>query len=124
DLWADDLGARSDGARLAQRFRVNGRFAYEIPAIGAHNVCNALAAITVGMRFNLSHDEIAAALATAELPAMRLELQRVGGVTLINDAYNANPSSMKAALASLEQLPIAGRRVLVLADMRALGEQS
>jgi len=120
DLWAGDI--QLDGG--VQRFMVNGRFPYSVPSIGAHNVSNALAAITVGLRFGLKHDEIAAALAIAELPSMRLEIRRFGSVTLINDAYNANPSSMKAALASLEQMPIPGRRVLILGDMRELGEQA
>jgi UDP-N-acetylmuramoyl-tripeptide--D-alanyl-D-alanine ligase len=120
DLWAS--AAAVDEA--AQRFKVNGRFDYALPAIGAHNVANALAAITVGLRFGMTHDQIAAALAAAELPPMRLELRRIGEVTLVNDAYNANPSSMAAALAALEQSQLSGRRVLVLGDMRELGPQA
>ncbi len=118
DLRASDI--QWDGR--AQRFIVNGRFEYALPVIGAHNVGNALAAAAVGLRFGLTHEEIAAALATAPIPPMRLERQTCGSLTLINDAYNANPASMRAALATFEQVSDGGRRVLVLGDMRELGE--
>jgi UDP-N-acetylmuramoyl-tripeptide--D-alanyl-D-alanine ligase len=52
---------------------------------------------------------------------MRLELKQLGGVNLLNDAYNANPASMRAALETLCALPAPGRRVAVLGDMRELG---
>jgi len=107
-----------------QRFKVNQRFEYELPAAGIHNVSNALAAIAVGMRLGMVHAEIAAALATATFPPMRLERREIGEVTLINDAYNANPASMRAALASLEQISARRRKVLVLGDMRELGTES
>lgn len=107
-----------------QRFKVNERFEYSLPTAGVHNVSNALAAIAVGMRLGMGHAEIAAALATAKLPPMRLERREIGDVTLINDAYNANPTSMRAALASLEQLGGRRRQVLVLGDMRELGAES
>jgi UDP-N-acetylmuramoyl-tripeptide--D-alanyl-D-alanine ligase len=120
DLWAEELH-REPGR---QRFRVNGRFDYSLRAPGAHNVSNALAAVGVGLRLGLTHEEIAAALETATPPPMRLDVCAIGAVTLINDAYNANPASMRAALTTVEQLPIAGRRVLVLGDMRELGAAS
>jgi UDP-N-acetylmuramoyl-tripeptide--D-alanyl-D-alanine ligase len=55
---------------------------------------------------------------------MRLQLQQVNGVTLLNDAYNANPNSMRAALETISSLPKPGRRVAVLGEMRELGESS
>lgn len=115
-------GLHWDGRRL--HFTVNGRFAYSIPLVGAHNVLNALAAIAIGLRFGLSHDEIAAALAAAEAPPMRLERRAIGSLTLINDAYNANPASMRAAFAAVEELADGGRRVFILGDMRELGEHA
>lgn len=117
DLRAGDL--TFDGQR--QHFKVNDRFPYSLGLMGTHNVSNALAAIAVGLRFGLTHEQIAAALEGVGPPAMRMERQRVGGLTLINDAYNANPASMRAALAGFEQLRDPGRRVLILGDMRELG---
>jgi UDP-N-acetylmuramoyl-tripeptide--D-alanyl-D-alanine ligase len=72
----------------------------------------------------MDHDEIAARLATFTLPPMRLESLRVGPLTLINDAYNANPASLAAAVAVLEEMAAPRRRVLIVGDMRELGESS
>jgi UDP-N-acetylmuramoyl-tripeptide--D-alanyl-D-alanine ligase len=55
---------------------------------------------------------------------MRLEYQRVGDLTLVNDAYNANPASLAAAVDVLVSLPTDGRKVLIVGDMRELGEAS
>jgi UDP-N-acetylmuramoyl-tripeptide--D-alanyl-D-alanine ligase len=107
-----------------QRFKVNGRFEYRLPVLGSHNVSNALGAIAIGMRLRLSHEEMAAALATVRLPPMRMQRSTIGGVTIINDAYNANPSSMRAAFEVMNHLPDAGRRVFILGDMRELGDQA
>jgi len=106
---------------VVQEFTVNGRFVYRLNVPGRHNVFNALAAIGVARRFGMTDAEIAARLASFELPPMRLDCQRVGSLTLINDAYNANPASMAAAVEVLMSMPAAGRRVLVVGDMRELG---
>jgi len=113
-----------------------------MPLLGAHNALNAAAAIVVARWFGLDESTIAQRLASARLPGMRLEIQQAGGVTFINDAYNANPDSMRAALDTLatfdppapegeEQAkaggaPAArgGRRVAVLGDMLELGEHA
>ncbi|NLE59544.1 MAG: UDP-N-acetylmuramoyl-tripeptide--D-alanyl-D-alanine ligase [Planctomycetes bacterium] len=105
-------------------FTVNDRFKYELQVPGRHNVLNALAAIGVARRLGVDHEEIAARLATFSLPPMRLEYQRVGDLTLVNDAYNANPASLAAAVDVLVNLPTDGRKVLIVGDMRELGEAS
>jgi UDP-N-acetylmuramoyl-tripeptide--D-alanyl-D-alanine ligase len=105
-------------------FTVNDRFQYQLQVPGRHNVLNALAAIGVARRFGVDHEEIAARLATFALPPMRLEYERIGELTLINDAYNANPASMAAAVDVLVSLPAAGRKVLIVGDMRELGAAS
>ena len=90
--------------------------------VGAHNVTNALAAAAVGHALGLRVDTIAHGLARAEGPAMRMRARRLAnGVTVIDDAYNANPSSMEAALQALTRLP--GRAVAVLGEMRELGDE-
>lgn len=120
DLRATDIKADRNG----QRFLVNGRFKYQLPLLGRHNVVNALAAIAIGTRLRLTHEEIAAALTTATPPKMRLEKHRIGSFTLINDAYNANPSSMRVAFDTLDQIVDIGRKVLIIGDMRELGTEA
>lgn len=105
-------------------FKLNDRFEYRLNVPGRHNVFNALAAIGVARWFGMDHEEIAARLATFELPAMRLQVERVGRWTVINDAYNANPASMAAAVDTLMDTPAAGRRVLIVGDMLELGAAS
>ncbi len=97
-----------------------------IPMLGEHNAMNAAAAIAVARHAGLSDDEIRRGLATAKGAAMRLERKRIGGIEVINDAYNANPESMRAAIATLAavRVPEGGRRVLVLGDMLELGAGS
>jgi UDP-N-acetylmuramoyl-tripeptide--D-alanyl-D-alanine ligase len=116
------VGVSMDGE--GQRFKVNGRFEYLLPLLGRHNISNALGAIAIGTRFRLSHEEIAAALAKARPSAMRMERFRLGQITVLNDAYNANPSSMQAAFEVMDRLPAVGRKVLILGDMRELGEET
>ena len=73
-----------------------------VPLLGRHTACNALAAIAVGAaRWASTEDAIIESLAHADGPDMRLQLRKVNGVTLLNDAYNANPNSMRAALETL-----------------------
>jgi UDP-N-acetylmuramoyl-tripeptide--D-alanyl-D-alanine ligase len=69
-------------------------------------------------------EQVVRNLSTATGPEMRLQLQQVNGVTLLNDAYNANPNSMMAALETIASLPKPGRRIAVLGDMRELGESA
>jgi UDP-N-acetylmuramoyl-tripeptide--D-alanyl-D-alanine ligase len=117
DLFATDVQCDGGGTR----FKLNGRTPIFVPLLGRHTAANALAAIAVGKRLRLSDEEIAEGLAIAKGPEMRLQLQQVGGITLLNDAYNANPPSMKAALETLKSLEPKGRRIAILGDMRELG---
>lgn len=109
------------GGEETQSFTVNGRFHYRLNVPGRHNVFNALAAIGVARRFGVDHEEIAARLESFELPAMRLQRETIGPWSVINDAYNANPASLAAALDVLTAMP-ATRRVLIVGDMRELGD--
>jgi UDP-N-acetylmuramoyl-tripeptide--D-alanyl-D-alanine ligase len=92
---------------------------------GAHMVGNALAAAAAGLALGLEAEEVAAGLVGARLSPWRMELHRLpSGARVLNDAYNANPLSMRAALDALADLPGRGRRVAVLGAMAELGEDS
>jgi UDP-N-acetylmuramoyl-tripeptide--D-alanyl-D-alanine ligase len=106
-----------------QRFQINDRSWVELPLLGRHNAVNALAAIAVAQRFGFDQEDAAEALADFSGVEMRLEPIDIGPVRVINDAYNANPASMEAALDVVCDLP-AHRRVLVLGDMRELGPKA
>jgi UDP-N-acetylmuramoyl-tripeptide--D-alanyl-D-alanine ligase len=114
----------SGGAALGFAFKINDRFEYRLNVPGRHNVFNALAAIGVARWFGMDHEETARQLESFELPAMRLQVERVGRWTLINDAYNANPAAVAAAVDTLMDTPATGRRVLLLGDMLELGGAS
>ncbi|GBF34459.1 UDP-N-acetylmuramoylalanyl-D-glutamyl-2,6-diaminopimelate--D-alanyl-D-alanine ligase [Desulfocucumis palustris] len=101
-----------------------GDMEFFVPLPGRHNVINALAAVAVGQKMELNGEQIARGLESAALTAMRLEILDAGGVKIINDTYNANPFSMKAALQVLAEIPVKGRRIAVLADMLELGDRA
>ena len=106
-----------------QRFQVNGRVWVDMPMPGRHNAMNALAAIAAAQRFGIDQAESARALADFGGAEMRLQWTQIGGGAVINDAYNANPSSMAAAVDVLSGVRN-GRKVLVAGDMRELGDQA
>ncbi len=95
-----------------------------LPVPGRHNVGNALAAAALASLAGAPLDAVRAALERFEPPSMRMQVQRLpNGVTVINDAYNANPASMAAALQTL-RASTAARRVAVLGEMRELGDET
>lgn len=102
-----------------------GRREFRVPMLGRHNALNAAAAVMVGREFGVSDEQIAAGLAGVRGPEMRLEVVRAAGAVVINDAYNANPDSMIAAIETLAEVGRgARRRVAVLGDMLELGPES
>jgi len=124
DAAADLRASRIEMTAEGLRFLLNERFEYRLPMIGPHNAINALAAIAVGRRFGMEHDAIAAALAAFRPPPMRMNVETRGAITVINDAYNANPTSMEAGLAALDAWSGRGRRVALLGEMHELGKHS
>jgi UDP-N-acetylmuramoyl-tripeptide--D-alanyl-D-alanine ligase len=106
-------------------FTLNDRASFRIPLLGRHNAVNAAAAVAVGRRLGIPDDRIAAGLLGVRGAEMRLEASETGGIRVINDAYNANPDSMRAALETLADVGKgASRRVVVLGDMLELGEHT
>lgn len=91
--------------------------------VGAYNADNVMAAVAVGRQFGVSLDEAAAAIAAYEPSNSRSQMVRTGSNVVIVDAYNANPTSMNAALDNMHALS-SGHKVAMLGDMLELGEDS
>jgi UDP-N-acetylmuramoyl-tripeptide--D-alanyl-D-alanine ligase len=96
----------------------------QLPVPGLHMVQNALLAVAAGRVFGLSLEECAAGLVAAPLTKARLQIKEIQGVHFLDDSYNANPDSMKAALRTLVELDADGKRIAVLGEMRELGSES
>lgn len=94
-----------------------------IPTIGIHNVYNALAAFTIGITLGIDSKKAADALANYVPAGMRQKSVNVGGITSIEDCYNASPDSMNAAIKTLANVN-ANKRIAVLGDMLELGDFS
>jgi UDP-N-acetylmuramoyl-tripeptide--D-alanyl-D-alanine ligase len=96
----------------------------QLPVPGIHMVQNAMLAVAAGRAFGLSLEDCAAGLASAPLTKARLQIKEINGIQFIDDSYNANPDSMKAALRTLVELDADGRRIAVLGQMSELGDES
>ena len=101
----------------------NERHEYEVNMVGRHNVYNTLAAIAAGFAMGLTPVEVREGLSHLEATKMRFELQQVKEWNVVNDAYNASPMSMTAAINTLSELT-KGRKIAVLGDMLELGSVS
>lgn len=113
--------------QLRPRFRLEsdwGGAEVVLAVRGRHQVNNALAAASVALRCGLTIEEVVAGLAEAQLSPWRMELGiTAAGARVLNDAYNAGPASMEAALRALAQLP-AARHIAVLGVMAELGSET
>lgn len=122
DVRAQDVEIAEDGTPTFTLIAEQGTAEVRLPVPGRHNVYNALAAASVGLYLELELEDVVAGLEAATFSKWRMEtFQSAAGVTVINDAYNANPTSMRAAVSALEDVPTRGRRVAVLGDMAELG---
>ena len=96
-----------------------------LPVLGAYNVSNALIAIEIALTLDVSLSDIIDALAHFELTKNRTQwVKGQHGVSILNDAYNASPIAMKSVIKSFVSVDTNGRRILVLGDIRELGERS
>jgi UDP-N-acetylmuramoyl-tripeptide--D-alanyl-D-alanine ligase len=94
------------------------------PVRGVHNLRNAMLALAVARECGVSYEAAASGIAKMPQPKMRSAWEQVGDVTLINDAYNANPGSTRAAIELLKATGTGRQRVIVLGTMRELGAAS
>jgi UDP-N-acetylmuramoyl-tripeptide--D-alanyl-D-alanine ligase len=97
---------------------------FALPLRGAHQGANAMLAIAAAQACGVPLADAAAGMAAMPVPSMRGAWEQLGAVTLINDAYNANPASMRAALDLLAQVGAGRQRVAILGSMRELGVHS
>ncbi len=102
-------------------FAVN-QTAIHLRIAGMHNIYNALAAVAVGLVYDLPLDQIKLALEEFSPASKRMEVLHASGIVIINDCYNSNPESARKALLTLSQMNTSGKRVAVLADMLELGD--
>jgi UDP-N-acetylmuramoyl-tripeptide--D-alanyl-D-alanine ligase len=119
DVVLDVLGRPSFTLRAP-----GGEERVELPLSGEHMVSNALAASAVGVALGLSVAECAAGLKDARLSPWRMEVfEGAGGIRIVNDAYNANPTSMAAALKASRWMAKDARSIAVLGEMAELGSR-
>lgn len=97
---------------------------FSLPLLGEHNVINALAAIAVCKYMGVQDKDIVDGIKHLKISSMRIESIKAGsGALLLNDAYNANPSSMKAAVQLVHSLKGYRKKIVVLGDMLELGDR-
>jgi UDP-N-acetylmuramoyl-tripeptide--D-alanyl-D-alanine ligase len=94
------------------------------PMRGVHNLRNTMLALAVARESGVSFDDAARGIAAMRVPPMRVNFQQVGRATLINDAYNSNPGSARAALELLQHAGRGRQRVAVLGSMLEMGAHS
>lgn len=124
DITAKDIEYLDDSTRFTVVTK-DGSAPVELPTTGEHNVYDALAAIAAGLAVDIPLEDAAAALKNYRPAGMRENVVEKGGVTVIEDCYNASPDSMKAMAETLTLKGAPGRRkIAVIGDMLELGDYS
>ncbi|GGG24988.1 UDP-N-acetylmuramoyl-tripeptide--D-alanyl-D-alanine ligase [Lysinibacillus alkalisoli] len=122
DLCVNTIISSATGSTFTTTGRIEGEFF--ISVLGEHQVKNTLSAMLVAHQLGLTSEQIKAALQSVVLTDMRMQLvQGANDVQFINDAYNAAPSSVKAAIQFMKKTTIRPKKWLVLADMLELGDE-
>jgi UDP-N-acetylmuramoyl-tripeptide--D-alanyl-D-alanine ligase len=104
------------------KFKI-GRTLFHLKVPGVHNLYNALAAIAIAVQMKIPKTIISTALGQYQGTNLRMELRNAGGIQILADCYNANPSSMRSALLTLQNIKSNGRRILILGGMNELGDK-
>jgi len=116
-LSIEDRGLDGTAARVRV---LDLEFDLVVPIPGEHQLLNALSAATAARGLGCTAEQIAAGLARLDVPGRRMKIEDVGGVQVVDDAYNASPASVAAVLRSFASFA-RGRRVVALGDMLELG---
>ncbi|MFL6556779.1 MAG: UDP-N-acetylmuramoyl-tripeptide--D-alanyl-D-alanine ligase [Bacillus sp. (in: firmicutes)] len=121
DLFLTEITQLENG----NRFKINAaETAFELPVLGTHNILNAVASMLIANYFSIPYEKMNEGLASIKLTNMRMELvEGEQGEKIINDAYNASPTSMMAAIELVSNLKGYERKILVLGDMLELGPE-
>lgn len=106
-------------------FKLNhSKIQYDVPLYGKHNIFNTIVGIAVGQFYKVPTEKIQEALQQINITQMRFQfLTAKAGFTIINDAWNASPSSMKAAIETLQKLNAYKKKMIVIGDMLELGKK-
>ena len=122
DLTAENILIKDNSTEFNLRY--GGEiYNFEIPLKGRHNVSNALSAIAAGLSLGISIEDIRKGFTKMTASKMRFEVIKRDNFTIINDAYNASPASMRASIQTVAEI-YSGRKIAVLGDMLELGEIS
>lgn len=124
DISAYDIVIEEESVEFKvceNNFKTGEKFVINLP--GKYNIVNSLLAIACGRVLNMDYDEIRKGIENIELTSMRMEILRGKNFTIINDCYNANPESMKAALDVLKDFK-SSRKIAVIGTMGELGDEA
>jgi len=126
NIRAEDITVGSDGRATFRAITPAGEATIALRLVGRHHVGNALAVLAVALECGIPLASAATSIAQAGIVSRwRMDVtERPDGVTVVNDAYNANPDSMRAALAALESMGEGRRTWAVLGSMLELGDES
>jgi UDP-N-acetylmuramoyl-tripeptide--D-alanyl-D-alanine ligase len=116
----DDKGCTSFRVKAPSRRS----FDVQLSTPGKHAAMNALAAAAIGVEFGVSPKHIRSALKKFRAVGKRMEIIRIGKITIVNDTYNSNPDSVLSALETIQGMKCSGKKILILADMLELGSAS
>ena len=119
DLKAENIKVASGTTDFDLKYKGES-YHFDLPIIGRHNISNTLAAIAAGISVGLTFEKIRSSLATLVTTKMRFEVIHRDGITIVNDAYNASPASMRAAIKTAAEIYDI-RKIAVLGDMFELG---
>lgn len=123
DLYARDIKLTSETTSFEAVTKDNKSHKFTLNMVGEHNVLNALLGIKIALDLGLTFEEMENGLNNFKATSMRLEIIKKDNFTIINDSYNANPDSMKAALSVLENYA-GSRKIAVLGTMGELGSHA
>ncbi len=125
ELYSSDIREEREETFFTVHDKEGHKLAIRLPIPGSYNVQNALLAMTLGRILGVSLEEAKEGLGQLELTKSRLEwLEGKGGIHILNDAYNASPTSMKAVLRYFSQIHTSSGKIAVLGDIRELGSLS